>query len=122
VVVPQESVDMVRGHTERVRVKLAERLEETIASRIVREVPRASDRLPSAALTQAGGGDAALDPRAGTESRTLQTYFEFEVALPPDRPFRLGGRAYVRFEHGAESVAAQVWRRLRQMFLVRLAV
>jgi putative peptide zinc metalloprotease protein len=104
-----------------VGVKLAERMDETYASRILREVPRASDRLPSAVLTQAGGGEAALDPRSG-EPKALQTYFEFEVELPPERAFRLGGRAYVRFEHGAESVAAQVWRWLRQLFLLRLAV
>ena len=122
VVVPQQAVELVRGRTERVSVKLAERLAETLASRVLREVPRASDRLPSAALTQAGGGDAALDPRKGTEARSLQTYFEFEVELPQARAFRLGGRAYVRFDHTAESVGAQVWRWLRQLFLLRLAV
>jgi putative peptide zinc metalloprotease protein len=122
VVVPQESVDLVRGRTERVTVKLAERLEETIESRILREVPRASDRVPSAALTQAGGGEAALDPRAAAEAKTLQTYFEFEVELPRERAFLLGGRAYVRFDHASETLAAQLWRRLRQLFLLRLAL
>jgi hypothetical protein len=34
----------------------------------------------------------------------------------------LGGRAYVRFEHAAESIAAQAWRWLRQQFLQRLAL
>ncbi len=122
VVVPQQRVDLVRAGTERVRVKLAERLGESFESQVVREVPSASNRLPSVALSQAGGGDAALDPRAGSEARSLQTFFEFEVALPPERGFLLGGRAYVRFEHGAESLAAQSWRWLRQQFLRRLAV
>ena len=122
VVVPQQQVELVRSRTQRVRLKLAERLEETHASRILREVPRASDRLPSAALTQAGGGEAALDPRAGAEARSLQTYFEFEIELPAQRAFLLGGRAYVRFEHDAESLGAQAWRWLRQLFLLRLAV
>ena len=122
VVVPQQAVDLVRGRTEHVSVKLAERLDETIASRVLREVPRASDRLPSPALSQAGGGEAALDPRSGTEPKAMQTYFEFEVELPQDRPFLLGGRAYVRFDHGTESIAAQVWRWARQLLLLRLAV
>ena len=122
VVVSQQSVDLVRARTEQVSVKLAERIEETIPARVLREVPRASDRLPSAALTQAGGGEAALDPRAGAEPKTMQTYFEFEVELPPDRPFLLGGRAYVRFDHGTEGLAAQLWRWMRQLFLLRLAV
>jgi putative peptide zinc metalloprotease protein len=122
VVVPQQSAELVRGRTERVSVKLAQQLDETLDSRILREVPRASDRLPSAALTQAGGGDAALDPRGGGEARAMQTYFEFEVELPRERAFLLGGRAYVRFEHRAESLATQVWRWLRQLFLQRLAL
>lgn len=122
VVVPQADIDLVRGRTERVSLKLAERLEETLASRILREVPRASDRLPSVALSQAGGGDAALDPRSGAEARALQTYFEFELELPPGRAYLLGGRAYVRFDHRSESLGVQAWRRLRQLFLLRLAL
>jgi putative peptide zinc metalloprotease protein len=122
VVVSQQSVDLVRAHTERLAVKLAERLSETIPARIMREVPRASDRLPSPALSQAGGGDVALDPSGGTEMKTLQTHFEFEVELPPERRVMLGGRAYVRFDHGSETLARQVWRWLRQQFLQRLAV
>jgi putative peptide zinc metalloprotease protein len=121
VVVPQQAVDLVRGRTGGVSIKLAERVDQTYPSRILREVPRASDRLPSAVLTQAGGGEAALDPRS-SEPKAMQTYFEFEVELPQDQPFRLGGRAYVRFDHGAESVSAQVWRWLRQLFLLRLAM
>jgi len=122
VVVPQQSVDLVRGRTERLEIKLAERLAETIPARVMREVPRASDRLPSAALTQAGGGEAALDPSAGAEMKTLQTHFEFEIELPPERRGMLGGRAYVRFEHAPETLAAQGWRWLRQQFLRRLAL
>ena len=122
VVVPQQSVDLVRGHTERVTLKLAERLEDTLPSRILREVPRASDRLPSAALSQAGGGDVPLDPTSASEPRTLQTYFEFELELPQERQVLLGGRVYVRFDHPSESIAAQGWRALQQLFLKRLAV
>ena len=121
VLVPQSWADLVRNRTQRVSLKLAERLGETIESRVVREVPRASDRVPSPALTQAGGGEVALDPSAGREGRALQTYFEFEVELPPQRAFLLGGRAFVRFDHGTETLATQVWRWLRQLFLQRLA-
>ncbi|OGA51783.1 MAG: hypothetical protein A3G24_15465 [Betaproteobacteria bacterium RIFCSPLOWO2_12_FULL_62_13] len=122
VVVPQQSVDLVRGRTEQVRVKLAEHVADTIPARILREVPGASDRLPSMALSQAGGGEVALDPHPGAEMKTLQTHFEFEIELPSDRRVMLGGRAYVRFEHGTETIAEQVWRVLRQLFLQRFAV
>jgi putative peptide zinc metalloprotease protein len=122
VVVPQQSVDLVRGRTERLEVKLAERLAETLPARVMREVPRASDRLPSPALAQAGGGEVAMDPGAGAEMKTLQTHFEFEVELPAEARVMLGGRAYVRFDHTPETIAAQAWRWLRQQFLQRLAL
>jgi putative peptide zinc metalloprotease protein len=122
VVVPQESVDLVRSHTEAVRVKLAETLSETMPATLKREVPGASDRLPSLALAQAGGGRVALDPRQSQEAKALQTHFEFELELPAVKPVGIGGRVYVRFEHGAETIAGQAYRALRQLFLKRFAV
>ena len=124
VVVPQQSADLVRTRTERVEVKLAERISDTVEARILREVPGASDRLPSMALSHAGGGEVALDPVAnpGQEPKALQTHFEFELELPAVRAAGFGGRIYVRFEHGRVSIAGQVTRWMRQLFLQRLAV
>lgn len=122
VLVPQQSVDMVRSHTSEVRVKLAERLYDAVPAIIRREVPGASDRLPSPALAQSGGGSVALDPRGGDHMRALQTHFEFELELPAVRPVGIGGRVYVRFEHGEETIAEQVYRSVRQMFLARFVV
>jgi putative peptide zinc metalloprotease protein len=121
-IVPQQAVHLVRERTERVELQLAERIGTVYASRIVREVPRAIDRLPSQALSQMGGGEVALDPSAPGGAKTLQSHFEFELALPPGRPVLLGGRVYVRFEHVPEPLAAQLWRWLQQLFLQRLAV
>ena len=121
VIVPQDQIDLVRGHTERVSAQLAERLGETLAARIVREVPRASDRLPSMALSHAGGGEVALDPNNPGAPKTLQTHFEFEVELISARPLGAGGRVYVRFDHPRETIAEQVWRLMQQLFLQRFS-
>ena len=120
VLVPQDAVGLVRGRTVRVHAKLAERLGETVPARILREVPLASDRLPSLALSQAGGGEIALDPTAAA-GKALQTHFEFEIELASARPLGAGGRVYVRFEHQSESIGAQLWRMLQQLFLQRLS-
>jgi putative peptide zinc metalloprotease protein len=121
VVVPQETADLVRGHTASVSVKLAERLGETHPARIVREVPLASDQLPSLALSQGGGGEIALDPGNG-QPKAAQTHFEFELEVLGPRPAGAGGRVHVRFDHPPETVAAQLWRLVRQLFLKRFAV
>jgi putative peptide zinc metalloprotease protein len=119
VVVQQQAVDLVRGKTGRVTAQLAERRGETVAARILREVPRASDRLPSMALSHAGGGDIALDPSAAQAPKTLQTHFEFEIELLSAQPLGAGGRVYVRFDHAPETIAHQTWRALQQLFLQR---
>jgi putative peptide zinc metalloprotease protein len=122
VLVPQDSVDLVRSRTEHVRAKLAEDLADAIPVRVLREVPAASDKLPNAALSQAGGGDVALNPQPTRDLRALQTHFEFEVELGTGQPVGNGGRVYVRFEHDAEPAAQQVYRSLRQLFLRRFTV
>ena len=123
VVVPQQTVDMVRRSSERVTVRLAENFSEELPARILREVPRASDRLPNMALAQAGGGEVALDPaQQANDPKALQTHFEFEIAISAARASVLGERAYVRFEHPGEPIAAQVGRALRQLFLSRFSV
>jgi putative peptide zinc metalloprotease protein len=51
----------------------------------------------------------------------LNKLFHIELAL--SQPLeRLGGRAWVRFEHGAEPLSRQWYRRLRQLFLSRFDV
>jgi putative peptide zinc metalloprotease protein len=121
VVVPQETIDRVRSRTVHVTARLAERMGEEIQARVLREVPGASDRLPSLALSQLGGGDVALDPRTGS-AKTLQTHFELEVELATRRPAGAGGRVYVRFDHAPESIAQQGWRAAQQLYLKLFAV
>jgi putative peptide zinc metalloprotease protein len=122
VMVSQQAADLVRNRTELVEVRLAENLDDVMRARVRREVPAAHDRLPSLALAQSGGGTVAMDPRENKEARALQTHFEFELELPDAKPVGVGGRIYVRFEHGSETIAAQVYRTMRQLFLERFAV
>jgi putative peptide zinc metalloprotease protein len=124
VLVPQQAIDVVRAGRTRVTARLAERLGEDIPGRILREVPGASDKLPSMALSQVGGGEVALDPRTG-QPKALQTYFELEVELlmpAGERPVGAGGRVFVRFTHEAQPLAGQVWHAAQQLYLRRFAL
>jgi putative peptide zinc metalloprotease protein len=57
-----------------------------------------------------------VDPGDSEGVRTLDNVFHIELEIPTPVP-RIGGRAYVRFEHGSEPLARQTYRRLRQLFL-----
>jgi putative peptide zinc metalloprotease protein len=120
VVVTQDDIDLVRSKLEKVDVRLANGPSTSYQARIVREVPAASDRLPSKALTEAGGGRFAADPRDSNQLKTLARTFQFDLELPPEAAnANFGSRVLVRFDHGKEPLATQWYRRLRQLLLSR---
>jgi putative peptide zinc metalloprotease protein len=122
VLVSQDDVDLVRMRTVRVEAKVAGRLYETYEAKLAREVPAASNRVSNLALSSAGGGGAALDPRQTKEPKTLDAWFAFELELPQTNALTLGEHVYVRFEHGAEPLAARLYRSVRQLFMRQFTV
>lgn len=130
IVVPQNDIDLVRRNVEAIQVRLAENPDQLIQARLLREVPAADTELPSPALATEGGGQQELDPREQGHTKAMNRLFQFDLNLlrqPGDDKnealvLPYGTRAHVRFEHQAESIFNQVWRRIRQLFLSRLAV
>ncbi len=123
VVVTQDDIALVRERRAAVEVKIADRVEQTWPARVDREVPGAHDRLPSKALSLAGGGPHGTDPRDPDGLKSLQRLFQFDLELPPEvGPLQVGTRAFVRFHHHPEPLATQWGRRLRQLFLARFNV
>jgi putative peptide zinc metalloprotease protein len=121
--VSQQDIDLVRGSTERVDVRLAERLADVIPALVRRVVPSASEELPSPVLGSQGGGQVALDPRDQEGRRAVQKLFQVDVVLDTEkRPVHIGGHAYIRFHHGWEPIGVQWYRSGRQLFLSRLSV
>lgn len=122
-VVSQDDIDLVRAGVLRAEVRLPGQLAVVHPAKLVREVPAAGDQLPSAALSNAGGGSIAADPRDPQGARALASSFQFDLELPPEvTSASYGGRAYVRFTHPPEPLAVQWYRRLRQAFLERFNV
>jgi putative peptide zinc metalloprotease protein len=120
VVVMQDDIELVRNKLSDVEVRLTHRQSETYGARVVREVPAASDRPPSGAFTEAGGGRLAADPRDTRQLKTLQRTFQFDLELPLEAAnANFGSRVLVRFSHGREPLAWQWYRRLRQLLLSR---
>ncbi|MBI4241067.1 MAG: PqqD family peptide modification chaperone [Candidatus Rokubacteria bacterium] len=122
-VVPQVFIDLVRQQTREVEVRLAERLAETFPAVIKREVPGASERLPSPALGSQGGGQLATDPLDKQGVKAMQKVFQVDLELPsPLRVINVGGRVHVRFDHGWAPLGLQWYRQVRQLFLSRFNV
>lgn len=111
-----EDAALVRDGTRRVDVLLAEDAARREAV-LNRDMPAATFTLPSPALGDRGGGVFVTDPADKDGVRTLEPVFIVDIAVPGRVIERVGGRAWVRFEHGAQPLALQWYRRASQLFL-----
>jgi putative peptide zinc metalloprotease protein len=122
-VVSQAMIDMVRSRTYRVDVRLSDHISDAVQAVIKRVVPGASEQLPAKALGSAGGGDIAIDPTDRQGLKAVQKVFQIDIELPSDNELvNLGGRGYVRFDHGWAPLAVQWYSQIRQVFLTRFNV
>ncbi len=123
VVVEQSDINLVRENTTQVELRLIGSLDRLHTTRIDRQVPAASDRLPSAVLGTAGGGRIPVSPEDPDGLHTLKKTFQFEFRLPLEQQsVRIGERVFALFDHGYEPIAMQLFRSVRQLFLRRFHV
>lgn len=123
VLVGQDNIDLVRTRLRGAEVMSTTGIGISFPARVIREVPAASDTLPSPALAIQAGGSQAVDTRDPQHPRTLQRTFQFDVELPIDAANAAsGGHVWVRFDHGLEPLGLQWFRRLRQLLLSRFDV
>ena len=123
VVVRQEDAAFLRSNTTDIWVRLDHDLANVLPARIAREVPAATDRLPTQALGTAGGGRIAVDPTDPDGLIPLDPVFQFDLALPAGTVISaVGERVYVRFDHPPEPVAQRAYRSLRRLFMRQLGV
>ena len=120
--VPQKDVDLVRGRTRHVEIRLAGLVDREMESSIAREVPGATTDLPSLALSLEGGGTIALDPRENEQPQAYQKMFQFDLSLPSSESYRVGERVFIRFEYEPEPLAWRWFRSVRRVFLSRFEV
>jgi putative peptide zinc metalloprotease protein len=122
-VVPQSDIDLVRYRTRATDVRLAEQLDESVPGVMRRVVPAATEDLPAMALGAEGGGKLAVDLRHDRADKTVERVFQVDVELQQStRYVNVGGRAFLRFDHGHATLAQQWYRQLRQLFLSKLDV
>lgn len=117
VVVEQDVAALVRDDTRSVAVQLVEQPGESISARLLRTVPAATEKLPSAALGEHAGGSFPVAPADKDHLQTPTPVFVLDVVLDGLVMERAGGRAWVRFDHGWMPLVVQWGRRLKQLFL-----
>jgi putative peptide zinc metalloprotease protein len=123
IVVPEDSADLVRSRRNAIAIRLSDTIGTIHTGAVLREIPNIGYRLPSLALSTAGGGDVAIDPRDTKAPRGLTNMLQLELGFePPLSVSEMGGRVYARFDHGSESLAWRMYRDLRQLFLKRFNV
>jgi putative peptide zinc metalloprotease protein len=120
----QDDIALIRNRLLQTFVRLAERPDEALLARMIREVPAGDDELPSKALGGIGGGALPVDPRDEQGTKTFQRVFQVDIELQSNAApaAAFGSRAYVRFDHDWEPLGQQIWRRARQLLLSRLQV
>ena len=122
-VVRQVEICLVREHITGVAERLADQSSTALPAEIERVVPAASLDLPSAALGTGGGGAIPVDPTDPDGLRALDTIFQLDIRLPEQvKNPHIGGRVYVRLEHGTMPLAMQWYRSLRQLFIRKFFV
>ena len=121
--VSQDHIGQLRERVTDIKVRFASHPGRDFDASILRQAPEATNRLPSAALATSGGGPFIATTSGKNKLETLEKVFL--VDLEPDfqgQYIPLGTRAYVRVNHGSETLADQWYRRLRQVFLRQLNV
>ncbi|CCQ90666.1 Peptidase, M50 family [Nitrospina gracilis 3/211] len=123
VVVPQDRIGLVKEQTRGVQVRMAERISEVYAAQVKREVPAATENLPSMALGLPGGGEVAVDPSDEAGTKAFKSVFQLDLELPAKAGLKsIGERVFVRFDHGKVPLAEQWYRMVRQLLLKRFGV
>lgn len=115
--VPERDAALIRQGHAAVEVRLAEAAQDSLVAGLVRDVPAAVHELPSPALGDRGGGPYVTDPADKDGLRTVEPVVLIDLALPDRVLERVGGRVWVRFDHGRQPLTIQAWRRGRQLFL-----
>ena len=116
--VTQDHIGQLRQNIEGIKIRFASDAQREYSATIIRQAPEGTNQLPSAALSTRGGGQFIATPGSNNELIVQQKVFLVDLHFDhQQQDIPLGSRAYVRINHGAEPLATQLYRRVRQIFL-----
>jgi len=117
-IISQMNVDLVRNQSQEIVARLVHHIDTPLHASLFREIPQATDDLPSPALTRSGGGEIANNPGDDKGTKAFNKYFQFELLLHNKMPIDyFGERVYIRFRYADTPIWDQAYRKLKQYFL-----
>ena len=117
VLVQHDDIALVGRRPGPIQVALAHGERGALPAQLESVTPRAAVTLPSAALSEAGGGTIALRPGDSASLTARETFFELDLRLPATAVAHIGARALVTFDHGHASAAELIGAFVRRAFL-----
>jgi len=123
VVIQQADIGLVRNELKRIEVRFTDDIHRVVEADIFREIPSASQTLPSLALASEGGGSIVLDPASDPSAgpSTFQSFFQVDLKTKDAiESVRFGGRVYAKFVLRNRSLFEQMYRPLKQTFLSKI--
>lgn len=121
--ITQESAGLLRDKPVSIEVMLSNQIGKPIQATLLREVPAGSQQLPSAALGALGGGYITVDTNDDSGLTATQKFFQLDLALPEGtQTTGIGGRVYIRLNHGSEPLWQQWSRSVHQLLLGHLSI
>ncbi len=121
VMISQADIDLLHSRPTKAEMLLPGDLWHPVPLTLLREIPAASDQLPSRALATDAGGQVAVDSSDPQAPRSLQRWFQLDFGVPEGAvQGQFGTRVQVRLTHGSEPLGLQWGRRIRQLLLARL--
>ena len=117
-VVPQSRIGLLETYHASAEFMLADKLGTAYKSEIIRETPQATEWIPSPALGTMGGGTLAVDPGDETGTKLLKPVFQVDLDIPKELALhKVGGRVYIRLNHGSLPIGEQLALSFNQLFL-----
>ena len=113
----QSDAEFLDDRLDSVVVMAVDRPDRSYAATVLRQVPAATNQLPSAALGSAAGGPFATDPADSSRSTALDRVVQLDILVPDMAADRFGGRVLVKFGLGWEPLGHRLIRSARLTFL-----
>lgn len=118
VAIDQSRIGLLETYDTTASFILAQQLNTEYNSQIIRKTPQSTLNLPSSVLSTYGGGNLVFNPNDETGKHLIQAVFLIDLSIPQNADIKtIGGRAYVRLNHGYLSLSNQVSLYLNQLFL-----